>query len=136
MKKIALIGIGIVALSVGSVWAEGQAAAPAEAPKADAPQKVQKAPAVAPPLEDVVVSGVVTEEKDKKDKVFLVLVGEDGSKVRLPGPKGKDAVNMKDMVGAKVKVTGKGYVKDVKGKKVSMLKTITAVEKLGAPAAQ
>ena len=84
-------------------------------------------------VQEMTATGTVTKnEKLKKDGTPMMtwfrLVEENGAEIRLP--KGE----IEGHVGQKVKVTGMGYTTEKKGKTVRAFKTITAIEKLDAPA--
>lgn len=129
MKKTWLIGMGVVALAVGTALAEGEAPA---VPKDKEVKKEAKAPAVKPELKDITVIGVVEKATDKKGGESFLLKTGDGVKVRLP--KGKNTPDYASLLGATVKIAGKGYEMEKNGKKHCVLKTITSADKVEAPA--
>ncbi len=110
MKKLMLIGLGIVSLSIASARAEDNAAA---APAPVAP-KIEKKHAPKVELKDVSVIGTIQKtEHTKKDgtvETGFKLVAENGTQyiLRVPAKKDAPGSNLADLVGKKVKVTGKG----------------------------
>lgn len=140
MKKLLCVSASVVAMAVFCATAEEAApVADAAAPAVEKPKKEHKADMPKPELKEITVSGTVakSEGQDKKGNplVGFTLTTDDGTVVKLPKPakpaKGAaPALNLADYVGAKVKVTGMGYEKEAKGKKVIGLQKITNIEKL------
>lgn len=129
MKKALVMGMGMLVLSMAMAQAEGNAPAATKAPEA----KKEAAPVVKPELKDLTLVGTVEKKGSPKgDMYFLVM--EDGTRARLP--KGNDAPDFAALVGAKVKVVGKGFELEKNGRKRIGLKSVTSTEKVAdAPAA-
>ena len=140
MKKLLCLSAGIVAMSVFCATAE-QAAPPA-APDAAGAAAVKAEPSAKPEVKEITVTGTISQQemKNKKGETItgFTLKSDDGTTVRLPksGKAGAPAFKLEDYVGAKVKVTGMGYEREHKGKKMIGLQKITAIDKVvDAPAA-
>ena len=124
MKKLLLIGIGILGLSIAGARAEGtnDAAVPPAKPKIEKKQT---------PKVDLNVTGVIKKTENKKKDGTLVavykLLADDGTSysLRVPGKKDAPGANIAELVDAKVKIVGKGEA----GKHASF-STITSVEKV------
>jgi hypothetical protein len=142
MKKLWVIGASIVALSVGSALAEGDAGAP-PVKKAKHEKPAAAADQPKPELKELTLTGTIQKiECKKKDGTVenvLKLVTTDGAEVMLPKTvKGKDgvpAVNLEELAGSNVRVVGMGYEQEKGGKRRCQLKEIKTVEKVGAPVA-
>jgi len=128
MKKLLLIGIGIVGLSIASVQAEEVAA-----PVAPQAPKVEKKPIVRPELKDLTVVGTITktekQSKDGKTIARYAITGENGTtyNLRVPSKKEVPGANLPDLVGSKVKIVGKGQ----EGKH-NIIAVISSIEKIEA----
>ncbi len=128
MKNLYGIALAVFALTLTGALAE-ETAAPAPADKT-APKPHQELV-----TQDLTVVGTVTKSENKKKDgspmmTWFSLIDEQGQEVRVP--KGK----VEEYVGAKVKVTGKGYSMEKKGKTIRAFKTITTIEKIDTPAAK
>lgn len=130
MKKVLLMGIGIVGMSLAVAQAEEKAAAPAapETPKIEKKHHEVE-------LKDVTVVGTIQKKeisgKEGKTRTVFELVGENGVTYKLrAGKKDSPAGNLAELVGTKVKVVGKAE----EGKHGASIPVITSLEKV-APAA-
>lgn len=130
MKKLLLIGLGIVGLSIVGVQAE-EAAAPAATP---AP-KIEKKRSPRPELKDLTVVGTLEktekQNKDGKSITRYTITGENGATYNLRVPPRKDlpGSNIPELVGTKVKIVGKGQ----EGKH-NVIAVISSIEKIDAAA--
>jgi hypothetical protein len=130
MKKLWMIGAGVIALSISGVKAEDQA-------KPEAPvvteEKVRHAK---PELKELTIEGVLQKSEHKKKdgtlSPLITLVTDDGAQVWLP--KNGPEANLESLIGSRVKVVGTGYEMDRGGKKRIGLKSIKSVEKVVVPA--
>ncbi len=122
MKKTWWIGMSVLALSIGTALAEGDATA------SEPVKKEVAAPAVKPELKDITAVGVVEKVTTKKGDDVFILKTEDGARIRLP--KGKNAPDCASMVGSKVKISGKGFEMEKKGKKQCVIRSISSIEKV------
>ena len=127
MRKVCLAGVMAAAVALSACGKEE-----AEAPK---PDKKARTEQQAVDLKEMTLTGTVQKvEKKKKDGTVMmswfVLVDESGAEIHLP--KGK----ADEFDGAKVKITGMGYVSKKKDKELPVLKTIEKIEKLEAAAAK
>ena len=129
MKKLWMVGVGVVAMAVAAAVAGEKAK---EKPTAKAEKDVAAAPAV-----EMTLTGTVEkiERKGKNGAVFMTwfeLAGDDGVMTHLP--KGK----VEEYVGEKVRIVGSGEEINKKEKVTRKLETITSIEKLeeAAPAAK
>jgi hypothetical protein len=135
MSKLWMIGIGVMALSVAGAMAEGEAKQ--EAPAVDKPKHERKAEQVKAELKELSLEGVIQKiehkRKDGQIATSLTLLTDDGTKVMLPKAgtgKAVPAVDLENMVGARVKIVGMGYEMERGGKKRCAIKTIKSFEKV------
>ena len=129
MKKLMLIGIGVMGLSMAGICGEGTNAC-ATAPAAPAAPKVEKKQAPKKELKDISVTGTIQKKeatsKDGKVTTRYTVVAEDGTAYSIrPAKKGAPGSNVADLVGAKVKVVGKGET----GAKHNSISVITSLDK-------
>lgn len=130
--KTSILTLLAIALLFGS--ATTFAADKAEKPAAKSEARKKKP---APELSSVTISGKVskkeTKGKDGKIYKYYSVNTSDGKVVRLTksalGKKSK--VNLEELVGAEVKVTGKGYETGEGKKKRVVIKKIETIEKAG-----
>lgn len=133
MHKTWWTGISVLALSIGTALAEGEApaAAPAEAKKeAAAPAEVKKevsARMAKPELQDINATGMIEKTTNKKGETVYFLAAEDGTRIML---KGKNLPDCSALVGSKVKIAGKGLVMEKKGKKQCVIRSVSSLEKV------
>lgn len=132
MKRIVLIGIGIAVLSAAGIQAE-EVVTPAATPT----PKVERKKPPRPELKDITVVGTIEKiEKQNKDGKSIVrysVTGENDSAYSLRVPPRKDlpGATIPELVGCKVKITGKGQ----EGKH-NVIVVISSIEKIdAAPAA-
>ena len=103
-----------------------------------------------PQLSDMTVTGKISKEqvtgKDGKEYTRYLLTDSQGNKVMLSagghkhGKKGEaaqeQAVNFGDYVDKDVKVAGKGFQHEMKGKTLTRIVKISTIEVVAAPAGQ
>ena len=141
MRKLWMIGAGIVSLSVAGALAQGDATQ--VAPGGDNVKHARHAEGPKPEMKELTLTGTVqkVEHKKKDGTVFTAfkLVTVDGIDVMLsknPAAKnGAPAIDLESLVGSNVKIVGMGFEMDHNGKKMYHLNSITSAEKVGMPVA-
>lgn len=126
MRKLCMVACMMAMVAATTACAKDE---PAKDAKCEKKAKVEQTA----DLKELTLSGTVQKvEKRKKDGTtmmsWFVLVDESGRQIHLP--KGK----ADEYEGAKVKVTGMGFISEKKGKELPVLKTLDKVEKIEDPA--
>lgn len=124
MKRIVVGLLAVCLLGSLTVLAEEKAATAEKAVKKEAA------------LQEITVTGKL--EPAKNPKAGFSLKEADGTIVKIAAPRaakeGETVLNLEKFAGKDVKLVGMGVTKEVKGKKMTHIKTVTSIEEAAAAA--